>query len=168
MSIKKIFLNPYIVAFLFGILGLHLVREFSAQRFTPPAPLVHVPAWELVNEEQNPFGSKELAGKVVIANFMFTRCPTICPKLTQAMTEVRKRFINQLDKTSFLSISIDPEFDTPEILSQYKKKHQIDWSFLTGTKEKVYEVIEGKMKLPVSEGHHVAELVLFDQAGDLR
>lgn len=168
MSFKKIFGNPFVVAFLFGILGLHLVREISERRFKAPPPLVEVPAWDLINQDGQVFGSKDLKGKVVIASFFFTRCSTICPKLTQSMIEVRKRFLDQLDKAQFLSISIDPDFDTPAVLADYRTKTQTDWVYLTGTKEQIDDVIEGKMKLPVGNEHHVAELVLFDQAGNLR
>lgn len=84
------------------------------------------------------------------------------------MTEVRKRFLKILDKTHFVSISIDPEYDTPEVLAAYAAKNKLDWTFLTGTKEQINQVVEGQMKFAVGNAHHLAELVLFDQQGDLR
>ncbi|MES2503613.1 MAG: SCO family protein [Myxococcota bacterium] len=165
---KKTFINPFLVAFLFGILGLHLVREFNARRLTAPPALVEVPDWELTSHENKPFGSKDLKGKVVITSFFFTRCPTICPKMTQSMLEVQKRFTKLKDKSAFLTITIDPEFDTPEVLSDFRLKYDTNWTYLTGAKKDILSVVEGKMKLPMGDGHHVAELVLFDQVGDLR
>ncbi len=166
--VLEIFKNPFVVAFLFGILGLHLIREMNARKFSAPPALIQVPAWQLTDHTGDPYGTEQLRGKVVIANFMFTRCPTICPKLTESMIEVRKRFLNQIDKTEFLSITIDPDFDTPEVLSTFRAKYQTGWPYLTGSMDQIREVVEGKMKLPMGNGHHVAELVLFDQKGDLR
>jgi protein SCO1/2 len=164
----QIIKNPFVVAFLFGILGLHLIREMNARKFSAPPALITVPAWSLIDHTGKPYGTNQLKGKVVIADFIFTRCPTICPNLTQSMIEVRKRFLNQIDKTEFLSITIDPDFDTPEVLSAFRTKYQTSWPYLTGSMDQIREVVEGKMKLPIGNEHHVAELVLFDQQGDLR
>ncbi|MBL4817737.1 MAG: SCO family protein [Deltaproteobacteria bacterium] len=168
MNIRKIFLNPFVVAFLFGILGLHLIRTIGERRFPPPPPLVEVPAWQLIDQNEKPYGTQQLTGKVVIADFFFTRCPTICPQLTRSMKEVQKRFLNHGDKAAFVSISIDPDFDTPSVLREYRSKNETNWIYLTGKKEEILEVVEGKMKLAMGSAHHVAELVLFDQNGNLR
>jgi len=168
MTWKKIIRNPYIWAFLFGIACLHWVREYSKMRLSAPAPWVIVGPWSLTDQHKQSFGSEDLAGKVVIASFFFTRCPSICPKLMNAMTEVRKRFLKLETKAAFISISIDPEFDTPEILAQYATQNHLDWPFLTGSKAQIDQVVESQMKFAVSSSHHVAELVLFDQHGDLR
>lgn len=161
-------MKPYILAFLFGILCLHFVREYSKMRLSAPAPWVTVGPWVLMDQNNQPFGSKELSGKVVITSFFFTRCPSICPKLMGSMTEVRKRFLQLQDKASFVSISIDPEFDTPEVLATYATKNNLNWSFLTGSKDQITQVVENQMKFAVGNAHHVAELALFDQRGDLR
>src|SRR3989338_3007662 len=158
----------YILAFFFGIICLHFVREYSKARLCAPPPWVIVGDWTLTNQNNQPFSSKELAGKVVIANFFFTRCPSVCPKLTQSMLEVRKRFLKLLDKAAFLGISIDPEFDTPSVLAAYAQKNNLDWPLLTGTKNQVYHVVENQMKFAIGNAHHVAELVLFDQQGNVR
>lgn len=158
----------YVLAFLFGIACLHFVREYSKTRLSAPPPWVIVGEWTLTNQHGQPFGSKNLAGKVVIADFFFTRCPSVCPKLTQSMIEVRKRFLKLLDKANFLGISIDPEFDIPEVLAQYATQNHLDWPLLTGTKKEILSVVEGQMKLGIGSQHHLAELVLFDQQGNLR
>lgn len=161
-------MKPYIFAFLFGIGCLHFVREYSKMRLSAPAPWVMVGPWTLTDQNNQPFGSKDLTGKVVITSFFFTRCPVICPKLMSSMTEVRKRFLKLQDKAGFISISIDPEFDTPEVLAAYAAKNNLNWSFLTGSKDQITQVVEGQMKFAVGNAHHVAELALFDQRGDLR
>ncbi len=168
MSWKKIVRNPYVWAFLFGIGCLHWVREYSKMRLSAPPPWVIVGPWVLTDQNNQPFGSQDLAGKVVITSFFFTRCPSVCPKLMAAQTEVRKRFLKLLDKTHFVSISVDPEFDTPEVLAAYAQKNNLDWSFLTGSRSKINQVVEGQMKFAMGNAHHIAELALFDQRGDLR
>lgn len=158
----------YLIAFVFGIVCLHLVREYSKARLSAPPPWVIVGNWQLVDQDNHPFGSKDLAGKVVIANFFFTRCPTVCPKLTQSMFEVRKRFLNLLDKASFVGISVDGAFDTPAVLAAYQAKNHIEWPLLTGSQEQINQVVEGQMKFAIGNAHHVAELVLLDQQGNVR
>ncbi len=177
---KKVTKNPYVWGFFIGILSLHFVREMSLWRRSAPPPLVQVGEWQLKNHNDQPFGSKDLRGKVVIASFFFTSCPTICPKLTQAMVEVKQRFKGFEDKAHFVSFSVDPETDTPEVLRQYTEKyhiHDVNWTFLTGSKAKMVGVITGQMKLHVGDREsagdlyniaHLAEFVLLDQNGDLR
>lgn len=184
--LKKVFTNPFVLAFLIGIGSLHIVKEMSLARRAAPPPLVNVGAWSLTSHEGKDFGTTDLKGKVVIANFFFTRCPTICPKLIQDMNEVRKRFEKEGEQVQFVSFSVDPEFDTPEVLRAYRVKSNItanNWTLVTSTTDKMVDVVMNKMKLHVGEKEkiegtdpadelfnisHVAEFVLFDQNGDLR
>ncbi len=178
--------NPYFWALILGIVSLHLVREFSYMRRSAPPPLVIVGPWSLTNQNNEPFGTKELKGKVVIASFFFTRCPTICPKLMQDMIEVQKRFEKLKKKVHFVSISVDPEHDTPPVLVDYIQKKEFNddnWTFLTGTQAQIYHVVVEQMKLHMGDLEavkkqdtsevlynvsHVAEFALFDQNSDLR
>jgi protein SCO1/2 len=175
--LKKTFKNPFVIAFLIGIASLHLVKEMALARRSAPPPLVMVGPWSLINHEDHKFGSEELKGKVVIANFFFTRCPTICPKLISNMNEVHQRFEKEADDVHFVSFSVDPDFDTPKVLRDYQEKMMIaapNWTFLTGTTEQMVNVVTNQMKFHMGEKDelldisHVAELLLFDQNGDLR
>jgi protein SCO1/2 len=185
-KLKKIFTNPFFIAFLVGIASLHIVKEMSLQRRTAPPPLVTVGPWSLTSHDDKSFGSSELKGKIYIANFFFTRCPTICPKLMSDMKEVYKRFDKRADQVHFVSFSVDPEFDTPQVLKEYREKSGIsapNWTLLTGSVEQVGQVAVKQMKLHVGEKEkfgeadiadglyeisHVGEILLFDQNGDLR
>lgn len=180
--------NPFVWGFLIGMVSLYVLREASDRRRGAPPPLVEVGAWKMQDHTGKAFGSDELKGKVYVASFFFTRCPTICPQLTQSIIEVSKRFKGFEDKVHFVGVSVDPANDTPDVLSAYMKKYGIDgsnWSYLTGTPKNVYDVVVGQMKLHVGdkepfkgeganakpdsyEINHVGELVLFDQNGDLR
>src|SRR3989338_6925740 len=153
-NIKKFFKSPWPWAFLFGIFCIHLVQLYSQARLSAPPPWVVVGPWSLVDSQSKAFGSEDLKGKVVIASFFFTRCPTVCPKLMQAMQEERKRFLNLLDQVAFVSISIDPEYDSAQALEAYRHQHDFDWTFLTGSMEQVQHVIEGQMKFGLGAEHH--------------
>lgn len=184
--LRKVFSNPFVLAFLVGIASLHLVKEMSLSRRAAPLPLVNVGDWSLTDHRGASFGTQELRGKVVIANFFFTRCPTICPKLMNDMKEVYKRFEKEGAQVHFVSFSVDPSFDTPEVLQSYRSKSGIvadNWVFLTGSTDQMVNVVMNQMKLHIGEKEalsapnpsedlfnisHVAEFVLFDQNGDLR
>lgn len=179
MKINKILTNPFVWAFFLGIGSLHIIKEWSLSRRTAPEPLVYVGDWSLIDQNGRSFGSKDLQGKIVIADFFFTSCPTICPRLTNAMKEVFERFKHKTSGIHFVSISVDPENDKPEVLKKFMKDNGLDedaWHSLTGTKDVIYDVVTNKMRVHVGERTadqnydipHLGELALFDQNGDLR
>lgn len=180
---KKIFKNPYVLAFIAGIICLHLIKELAKNRRSIPEPMVIVSDWSLTDQNENIKGKSELLHKPFIASFFFTSCPTICPKLMQQMKEVYKRFIDKQNKINFISITVDPEQDTPKVLSDYMKKMGIEypnWFCLTGTEKSIYEVVVNKMKVHIGDKQeiegaegiydipHLAHLALFDSNGNLR
>lgn len=183
MRFKKYLKSPFLWAFLIGIASLHLVKEMALQRRSAPDPLLIVPNWRLIDHHGQPFGQADLKGKVVIANFFFSSCPSICPKLTEAMKEVYQRVQDNSSSIEFISITVDPETDTPEVLTNYMNKYGINhpnWRCLTGTKKDIYDVVVNKMKVHMGEKEavpgsptsydipHLAHLALFDQQGALR
>lgn len=149
-------------------------------RQSAPEPMVYLPDWQLTDQNGAPFGKKELLGKPFVASFFFTSCPSICPKLIASMKEVHVRFANEQEAVNFVSISVDPDTDTPEVLRQYMSKNGMsfaNWHSLTGTKDEIYDVVVNKMKVhlgekvEVKEGYdipHLAHLALFDAEGNLR
>lgn len=81
------------------------------------------------------FGAERLRGKPSIVAFMFTRCPTVCPMITARMKSLQDQAEERGIELRLVSISVDPENDTPEVLRAYADKHGADperWSFLTG------------------------------------
>ncbi len=176
--------NPYIFALLLGVFALTLFRVFVPKTLHSPPPLVEVEPWELTNQHAQPFGTAQMKGRVWVADFFFTRCPTICAELTRTMSKVKKNLTRHGNKVGYLSFSVDPEFDTPPRLKSYIEKHQLDdssWSFLTSDsretmKRVVTEQIKMVMGMPEAlpkdpsllDISHSAKLVLFDEKGDLR
>lgn len=183
MFFKKLIKNPFFWAFIFSIFALHIIKELAMARRSAPAPLVIVDDWQLLNQNGDTLGKKNLLGKVYVADFFFTSCPTICPKLTEAMKEIHKRFPDQTDQVSFVSITVDPERDTSEHLKLFMQNNGFNfnnWHGLTGDKKDIYDLAVNKMKLHVGEKEalkdqpgiydipHMGELILFDQNGNLR
>src|SRR5688572_29853823 len=72
----------------------------------------------LTRENGQRFGSAELQGQVWVAAFMFTRCPTVCPRITQRMRDIQRTAKERGFPLTLVSFSVDPENDTPEVLSR--------------------------------------------------
>ena len=128
----------------------------SLNRKLPPAlPKMHkIPSFSLINEFNKPFGTKDIKGKVVIASFMFTACPTICPGLMNNMQKIQKRVRGLGQNIALLTFSVDPENDTPEVLHQYARSLHANpyiWNFLTGTREQLKELLVDGFKVPMGE-----------------
>lgn len=103
---------------------------------------------ELVNQDGETvrFFDDVLKDKVVVINFIFTNCGGACPLMTHKLSLVRDRFVGQIgNPLEFVSLSIDPERDTPAALKAFAKKHQADhdgWVFLTGKPENLDNIIK--------------------------
>jgi protein SCO1/2 len=135
-----------------------------------------VPPFQLVNQNGQPFGSGQLAGKIWIADFIYTTCPGPCPMISSRMSELQK----PLEKTDvhLVSFSVDPDKDTPQVLRSYAEKLQADsgrWDFLTGAKSAIYDLSHDGFKLAVSDGSgeqgipvHSTRIVLVDRHGQIR
>ncbi len=135
-----------------------------------------VPQFDLVNQDAQPFGSAQLAGKIWIADFIFTSCPGPCPIISSRMSELQK----PLEKSDvhLVSFSVDPEKDTPEVLRAYgdRLKAQPErWEFLTGPRAAIYGLMRDGFKLAVSDGSeeqgmpvHTTRVALVDRRGTIR
>ena len=88
------------------------------------------------------FTQKQLKGKVFVAEYFFTTCGTICPKMNVQMQRVQEAF-NSNYKVQILSFTVNPEVDTVEQMQRYANEHGADakqWHFLTGEKDKLYDL----------------------------
>jgi protein SCO1/2 len=139
----------------------------------------------LTNQENKPVSWDSLKGKIIIADFFFTRCPTICPGLTLNMKRLAESVNNGKrvgDKTNkrvhFISFSIDPDRDSVERLKRWADRFQINpeqWWLLTGNKKMIYDLIINEMKIPVDDGQgvdtnflHTDHFVLIDSSRHVR
>ena len=130
----------------------------------------------LTSQDGKPVALADLRGKVVAVTFIYTECPDICPLLTQKMVQVQDELGSDFGKKiAFVSISLDPEHDTPEVLKDYAQfwGAKLDgWSFLTGAPEAVgavtrrYGVFFAKQKDGSVE--HSQLTTLIDADGQMR
>jgi protein SCO1/2 len=90
-----------------------------------PKPLYTLPSFVLENQMAQPMGSKQLADKVWIAAFFFTRCPTICPRITARMLSLAQTAAQQALDLHFVMFSVDPDNDTPAVLAKYAAEKQL-------------------------------------------
>ncbi len=155
-----------------------------AMRATPSQPLPElgeVPPFTLTDTDGQPFGSDALAGKVWIADFMFTSCPTICPVLSTNLSRVQDELKSRElgDDVILVSISVDPERDTPDVLEEYGKRFGAEpgrWRFLTGERTAIWTLCRDGFHLPVQDNPgntaepilHAGKFVLVDQTGTIR
>lgn len=138
-----------------------------------------LPAFSLLNQMGDTVSWDGLKGKVVVADFFFTHCPTICPALTNNMHTLQQSINNAQrvgDKTPdflhFLSFSIDPERDSVPRLKQWADRFQVNpeqWWLLTGDKKEIYDFAINDMKIGVVDGEgvdtsfiHTDHFVLID------
>jgi len=119
---------------------------------------VSVPNFRLTTQNGEPLTLSDMKGKIWVADFIFTNCPTICPAMTQEMARLQSEFV--ADPVYFVSFSVDPERDTSRVLSRYAKAYGADdrrWHFLTGNKAAIYELAEDGFSL--AAGHNGTELL---------
>lgn len=133
-----------------------------------------VAEFNLTERSNKPLGLADLKGKIWIADFIFTTCPGPCPILTQKMSQMQTA-MQYADDVKLVSFSVDPERDTPEILSQYADSYgaQPDkWYFLTGDKKEIYNFAIKSLKLNITEEDntiiHSTMFVLVDKNGHIR
>lgn len=95
----------------------------------------------LVDQEGGRFAFESLKGRTVVMNFIFTHCQTSCPLQTQALTAVQRALAPSLQgRVQFVSVSMDPERDTPPVLKRYASKLRAslgNWSFVTGDEREI-------------------------------
>jgi protein SCO1/2 len=135
--------------------------------------LEQAPDFTLVDHDGKPFSLSSLRGKVVLLDFIYTRCPGPCPILTASHARLQRLLTpEQAERTRLVSISLDPEFDSPERLRRYALQRGIAldrWSFLTGEPEKVAEVVRayhvGTLRKPDGSIDHLVVSFLVDPEG---
>jgi protein SCO1/2 len=125
-------------------IGHHDIAQEDTEQYAKGDTMYHeIPEFTYLTQDSVLMNSSEIEGKVWIAKFFFTTCPTICPPMTASMKEVHSQLKDQWDELVFLSFSIDPEKDTPAQLRNYIELHDIDpvnWYFLTGDEEETHDL----------------------------
>jgi protein SCO1/2 len=109
---------------------------------TQPVSGQKIPDFSLTDQFGKTVALSDFAGKIVVLDFIYTRCPLpdVCPRLSANFASASKKLPG--GDVEFLSITIDPQYDTPQVLSEYARRWQAgeSWKFLTGTPEQIREV----------------------------
>jgi protein SCO1/2 len=138
----------------------------------PLADFGEVPAFQLTTQTGQSFDSKQLAGQIWVADFIYTTCPGPCPMMTRQMRQIQDQTAQEMRDVKLVSFTVDPAHDTPTVLAAYAKHYRMDqsrWWFLTGDMAALNAVGLG-FKLNTIDGNlsHSTRFVLVDRKGRIR
>lgn len=190
---KLSYLGLAIVILLFGAFFIpKIISRFQTNtvvqdnRATSAQPLSYiqlngqtkkVPPFTFLNQDSLFISNLDFKDKVYVVEFFFTSCPTICPIMNKNMKSIEERF-GQRNDFGIASFSIDPDHDTPTVLKSYAEQYDVfslNWHFLTGEKEKIYDLanrgfnIFAAVNPRVAGGfEHQGYFALIDKKGFIR
>lgn len=183
---KPFYKNPFLIAFVVGAVSLTILPFLQKTQLRAPEPISHLGDWSLVDQWGKPLGSKELAGKVWVASFFFSRCPSICPKQQKDFVTILEHVDDLPQAIELVSFSVDPDYDKPEILNAYARKLDASgatknkWHLVTGAKDQLKDILIKRFMVDMGDARaldgsadlfdisHSAKFVLVDQNGAVR
>ncbi len=150
------------------------VRTVTVKGRQVPDTVWHkVKPFKLTNQFGKQVSLSDLPGKIIVADFFFTSCPSICPTLTRNMKRLQDAFKKTDTIVRFVSFTVDPERDTAAKLKAYGDRYKVDhdtWWFLTGTKEEIYDIALNEFKANIAQEEgvdtgfiHTDKLFLLDK-----
>lgn len=167
---RKIIIPIVVFALLFLGIGIGM-NYFKSSLYT----VMKVPDFELTDQNNKKITNKDMLEKVYLVEFFFSKCPTICPVMNSNMKAIEGEINNPA--FGIISISIDPENDTPEILQQYAKRVEAkspNWHFLTGDRTYIgnladkFNIYVGNEEDEGESLNHSGMLALVDKDGNIR
>ncbi|MFZ9003969.1 MAG: SCO family protein [Robiginitalea sp.] len=136
-----------------------------------------VPPFALLNQDSMLITDRDYLGKVYVAEFFFTTCPTICPIMNKNLVQLQEEF-RQFEDFGVASFTINPRYDTPRVLKEYAETYGVtdmDWHLLTGDAEQIYELANAgfnifAQEMPDVPGgfEHSGLFALIDRDGYIR
>ena len=166
------------ITFVILIFGIWAVPKI-VENFTnvDMATIGEVPNFSFTNQNGETITNQDYKGKVYVAEFFFTTCPSICPIMNRNMVTIQNEFYGN-PNLGIASFTINPEYDTPEILKAYAESYKItnpSWHLLTGDKTEIYALANTGFNLYVGEApeveggfEHSGFFALIDQEGNIR
>ncbi|MEC7855038.1 MAG: SCO family protein [Candidatus Neomarinimicrobiota bacterium] len=156
-------------------IAIFLIITFFVKDSQPSQQLPKIgsiPQFEFIDSNGNTVTLNNLKGKVWVADFIFTTCTMACPMMTGNMNLVHKKF-KKNDDVRLVSISVYPEYDTPDVLKEYASQYDADtekWLFLTGDESSVKNIIKDGFKIGDFEEiiFHSEKFALVDKNGTIR
>jgi protein SCO1 len=140
------------------------------ERFAP------APQFQFTAQDGTAVSTADFKGKIWVANFIFTRCTGPCPLMTSRMAQLNQALQGKTKDVELVSITVDPEYDTPQVLKQYGEQVGASpdrWKFLTGPKDQIDSVVmkgflQALSKEPSGAPIHSTRFVLVDRDGWMR
>jgi protein SCO1/2 len=163
---------PWIPVAGLGVLALAALAALAGGDASSPPPR-RLPAFELRESRGGTLSKRDLLGEIWVAQFIFTRCAGSCPVMVSRMAALAKR----VPGARYVSFTVDPEHDTPEILARYAKNNSLpeDWLFATGSYDQMQSLAKEGFQLSMGPGVdpkepiiHSDRFVLVDRYGRIR
>lgn len=166
------------ITFIILLFGIWAVPKIVGNFNKPELAVIgKVPPFSFTDQNGKTVNNSNYKGKVYVAEFFFTTCPSICPIMNRNMVKVQNEFYGN-PNLGIASFSIDPAYDTPAILKEYAESYKITnpyWHLLTGDKGKIHELANTGFNLYVGENpeieggfEHSGFFALIDQDGNIR
>lgn len=165
------------VVLLFGIWAVPKIMDRLGSQDMEMATIGPVPDFSLINHREETISQEDLLGKVYVVEFFFTTCPSICPIMHKSMVKIQDKYFGN-PNVAFVSVTINPDFDTPEVLNTYAINNNVtntNWQFLTGDLDDIYTLANQGFNLyaaeaPEVEGgfEHSGFFALVDKKGNIR
>ncbi|HVJ63861.1 MAG TPA: SCO family protein [Bdellovibrionota bacterium] len=183
----SIFSHPlFWVVTILALFSIPLVASLRSPPIDVPPVLGQMNDFELTSQEGRKITRKDFHGSVLVVNFIFSKCPDVCPLLNKQMSEIQARLKGTAKAIQLVSISVDPQNDTPDVLRKYSAQFNADprlWTFLSGPLDKILKVVVDDFKQALDgqklttledrmdgmmEITHSEKFVLVDQSGQIR
>lgn len=175
MSTKALILTglAFFVLLNASLMGLYLLSTTQSQATEDTLPVIStLPDFSLTSDKGTSLSKADLAGKIWIADFIFTSCAGPCPEMTRSMAALAEK-MKLYPNVQFVSVSVDPETDTPEVLARYGERFGADparWHFLTGPIEQIQALAVEGFKIGSVDDPviHSTKFCLVDGEGRIR
>jgi protein SCO1/2 len=140
-----------------GLLSLALAALLAlgcTKKSAKDVPVLgELPEFSLVDQDQKDFTRESMEGNLWVSAFVFTHCRSTCPRLTAHMKGLQTR-VSDVPSAYFVSVSVDPRNDTPEVIKAYMTKNELDesnWRFVTGDEEAIRHVVVDGFRVPIGD-----------------
>ncbi|MEC5172487.1 protein SCO1/2 [Chryseobacterium nepalense] len=169
-SKSKVIVPIAVIALLFLAIGVGM-GYFKKNLYT----VMKVPDFELTDQNNKKISNKDMLGKVYLVEFFFSKCPTICPVMNTNMRAIEDEINNP--NFGIISISIDPENDTPQTLKEHAERIGVkspNWHFLTGNRDYIgkladqFNIYVGDKEDESESLNHSGMIALVDKEGNVR
>lgn len=163
---------------LFGFCAV-VAATAACSKKEPPPVFNRIGEFALVDQNGAGFNRAALDGNLWVADFVFTHCKSSCPRLTAHMKGLQTR-VSDVENVEFLSVSVDPRNDTPEVIKAYMTDNELpeaNWRFVTGEPETIKDLVKNGFQVGLAEGNpamgteavmHSNHFVLLDDRAQVR